>query len=165
MVTIGHGTDSTIRLSDPKVSRSHAKIKHNDGIWSIEDLGSANGIFVDHNRVEHAVLHSGRIYHISKAGLRFIERDDSKRSEHFLKTAEILSTSFDDLALLAERGRAKPWSKRLLRGIEKLPFLAPVSKAELLKLANDATLHGFQEEQAIFSEGDRGRSIYAVLKD
>jgi CRP-like cAMP-binding protein len=163
-MTIGRGTDNSITLSHPTVSRSHAKIKYNEGIWFIEDIGSANGIVVDDNRVENAVLESGKTYHIGKAALRFIEKDDSNRSEHLLKTAEILSTSFDDLALLAEKERAKPWSKRLLRGIEMVPFLAPTSKAELLELANAATLHVFREEQAIFSEGERGRSIYVVLE-
>jgi CRP-like cAMP-binding protein len=163
-VTIGRGTDNTIALSEPTVSRSHAKIRCDDGTWSIEDMGSANGIFVGRNRVENAVLESGKTYHIGKAALTFLERDDSNRSEHLLKTAEILSTSFDDLALLAEKERAKPWSKRLLRGIEMVPFLAPTSKAELLEVANAATLHVFRDGQAIFAEGDRGRSIYVVLE-
>jgi len=163
-VTIGRGIDNTITLSDPTVSRSHAKIKYKDGTWWIEDRGSGNGIFVDHNRVKNAVLESGKTYHIGKTALRFIEKYDGKPSEHFLKTAEILSASFDDLALLAEKERAKPWSKRLLSGIEVVPFLAPLSKAELLRLAHAATLHIFQEGQTIFSEGDRGRSIYVVLE-
>ena len=149
-VTIGRGTDNTITLSHPTVSRSHAKIKCNEGIWFIEDMGSANGIFVDDNRVENAVLEPGKTYHIGKAALRFIERDASNRSEHFLETAEILSTSFD--------------SKRLLRGIEMVPFFAPITKAELLRLANNATLHNFEDGQTIFSEGDPGRSIYVVLQ-
>jgi CRP-like cAMP-binding protein len=149
-VTIGRGTDNTITLSHPTVSRSHAKIKYNEGIWIIEDMGSANGIFVDDNRVENAVLEPGKTYHIGKAALRFIERDASNRSEHFLETAEILSTSFD--------------SKRLLRGIEMVPFFAPITKAELWRLANNATLHNFEDGQTIFSEGDPGRSIYVVLQ-
>jgi len=149
-VTIGRGTDNTITLSHPTVSRSHAKIKYNEGIWIVEDMGSANGIFVDDNRVENAVLEPGKTYHIGKAALRFIERDASNRSEHFLETAEILSTSFD--------------SKRLLRGIEMVPFFAPITKAELLRLANNATLHNFEDGQTIFSEGDLGRSIYVVLQ-
>jgi len=149
-VTIGRGTDNTITLSHPTVSRSHAKIKYNEGIWIIEDMGSANGIFVDDNRVENAVLEPGKTYHIGKAALRFIERDAPNRSEHFLETAEILSTSFD--------------SKRLLRGIEMVPFFAPITKAELLRLANNATLHNFEDGQTIFSEGDPGRSIYVVLQ-
>jgi CRP-like cAMP-binding protein len=163
-VTIGRGIDNTVVLSDPTVSRSHAKIEYGEGIWFLEDTGSANGIFVDHNRVKGAVLESGRTYHIGKAALTFIQRDASNRNEHFLKTAEILSTSFDDLALLADKEAAKPWSMRLLRGIEMVPFLAPLTKAELLNLANNATLHVFQEAQAIFSQGDPGRSIYVVLE-
>ena len=163
-VTIGRGIDNTVVLSDPTVSRSHAKIEYNEGIWFLEDTGSANGIFVDHNRVKGAVLEPGRTYHIGRVALTFIQSDASNRNEHFLKTAEILSTSFDDLALLAEGERAKPWSERLLRGIEMVPFLAPITKAELLKLANNATLHTFQDGQAIFSEGDPGRSIYVVLE-
>jgi CRP-like cAMP-binding protein len=149
-VTIGRGTHNAITLSHPTVSRTHAKIKCNEGIWFIEDMGSANGIFVDDNRVENAALEPGKTYRIGKAALRFIERDASNRSEHFLETAEILSTSFD--------------SKRLLRGIEMVPFFAPITKAELLRLANNATLHMFQDGQAIFSEGDPGRSIYVVLE-
>jgi len=149
-VTIGRGTDNTITLSHPTVSRSHAKIKCNEGIWFIEDMGSANGTFVDDNRVENAVLEPGKTYHIGKVVLRFIQRDASNRSEHVLETAEILSTSFD--------------SKRLLRGIEMVPFLAPITKAELLRLANNATLHIVQDGQAVFSEGDPGRSIYVVLE-
>ena len=65
-VTIGRGTDSTITLSHPTVSRSHAKIKYNEGIWLIEDMGSANGIFVDDNRVENPALEPGKIYHTTR---------------------------------------------------------------------------------------------------
>jgi CRP-like cAMP-binding protein len=163
-VTIGRGRDNTVVLSDPTVSRSHAKVEYSDGTWLLEDTASANGIFVDDNRVESAVLESGKTYHIGKVALRLIQEDDSTPRGHFLKTAEILSTSFDDLALLADKERGKPWSKRLLRGIEQVPFFAPMSKAELSNLANGANLHIFQEAQAIFSEGDRARSIYVVLE-
>ena len=124
-VTIGRGMDNTVVVSDPTVSRSHAKIEYTEGIWFLEDTGSANGIFVDDNRVKGAVLEPGKTYRIGKAALTFIQRDTFTRNEHFLKTAEILSTSFDDLTLLAEKERAKPWSKRLLRGIEMVPFLLP----------------------------------------
>jgi CRP-like cAMP-binding protein len=164
IVTIGRGMGNTIRIAHPTVSRFHAKIEQKNGTWSIEDTGSANGIFVDDDRVKNVVLESGKTYHIGHAALRLIEQEDSTRSEHFLKTAEILPTAFDDLALLAEEERATPWSRRLLGGIEMVPFLAPIPKAKLLKLANTATLHIFDEGQTIFSEGDPGRSIYAVVQ-
>jgi CRP-like cAMP-binding protein len=163
-VTVGRGPGNTITIAHPTVSRFHAKIEHNNGSWSIEDTGSANGIFVDQDRVKSAVLESGRIYHIGKVALRLIEKEDSTRSEPVLESAEILPTAFSDLALLAEKERATPWSKSLLRGIEMVPFLAPISKEELLKLASAGNLHIFEEGQTIFSEGDPGRSIYAVVQ-
>ncbi|MGB0134831.1 SpoIIE family protein phosphatase, partial [Dokdonella sp.] len=44
-VVIGRGAYSDIRIDDPTVSRRHAEVRcGKDGIWRIQDLGSANGI-------------------------------------------------------------------------------------------------------------------------
>jgi pSer/pThr/pTyr-binding forkhead associated (FHA) protein len=46
MKTIGRGKDCGIRLTDPTVSRHHAKIDYeNDGTLFMWDLGSENGTF------------------------------------------------------------------------------------------------------------------------
>src|ERR1022692_3127848 len=45
------------------VSRKHAKIVHDDGVWKVVDLGSSNGTFVlrdDFERVEEAELSDGQ---------------------------------------------------------------------------------------------------------
>lgn len=43
-VVVGRGAYSDIRIDDPTVSRRHAEIRcGEDGIWRIQDLGSANG--------------------------------------------------------------------------------------------------------------------------
>jgi two-component system response regulator AtoC len=44
-VTIGRAEDSTVRIDDPSVSRSHAVLRVGPTL-EIEDLGGANGIFV-----------------------------------------------------------------------------------------------------------------------
>jgi len=44
--TIGRG-QTTLRLSDGTVSRQHARLFQRDGQWVIEDVGSANGTFVN----------------------------------------------------------------------------------------------------------------------
>jgi pSer/pThr/pTyr-binding forkhead associated (FHA) protein len=44
---IGRSNESTIVLSDPMVSRSHARISLEKGQWILEDLGSANGTISD----------------------------------------------------------------------------------------------------------------------
>lgn len=45
-VTIGRARESTILLDDPEVSRSHAKIRFENGSFVLYDLGSQNGTFL-----------------------------------------------------------------------------------------------------------------------
>ena len=57
------------------VSRKHAKITCDDGVWMIEDLGSSNGTFVlrnDFERVEAAELEDGTEFALGNA--RFVFR-------------------------------------------------------------------------------------------
>ncbi len=57
---IGKAQEAEIRLSDSGVSRRHAKIVcASDGQFSIVDLESTNGTFVDGERVEVATLREG----------------------------------------------------------------------------------------------------------
>jgi CRP-like cAMP-binding protein len=162
-MTIGRGADNTIALSDPLVSREHARIGFDNGRWWIEDAGSANGISVDGRSVKRAALDPAQTYHIGKTAVRFIERDESREGERSLQSAEILSASFKDLGLPADQ-RKDSWSKSLFDGIGRVSFLSPIPKVELTKLASAAALHLFHEQQVVLSEDDRGRSVYVILK-
>ena len=51
VVTIGRHRDNVITLEDPQVSRHHAEISMQGGRWVIQDLESANGTFVNGQRV------------------------------------------------------------------------------------------------------------------
>jgi pSer/pThr/pTyr-binding forkhead associated (FHA) protein len=50
-VTIGRHEDNTIVLPDPLVSRHHTEIAMQGGRWVIRDLGSANGTYVNGQRI------------------------------------------------------------------------------------------------------------------
>jgi pSer/pThr/pTyr-binding forkhead associated (FHA) protein len=50
-VSIGRHEDNKIILADPQVSRHHAEIVMQGGRWVLSDLGSANGSFVNGQRV------------------------------------------------------------------------------------------------------------------
>jgi pSer/pThr/pTyr-binding forkhead associated (FHA) protein len=50
-VTIGRHEESDIVLADPQASRHHAEIAMQGGRWVIRDLGSANGTFVNGQRI------------------------------------------------------------------------------------------------------------------
>lgn len=52
LLTIGRDPMSDITLTDPEVSRQHARLTlTEDGSYEIQDLGSTNGTFVDGNRL------------------------------------------------------------------------------------------------------------------
>ena len=60
---IGRGSEADLRINDPGISRRHAQIRVNaagQGLQiDIVDLGSTNGILVNGQRVQHAVLQEG----------------------------------------------------------------------------------------------------------
>jgi serine phosphatase RsbU (regulator of sigma subunit)/pSer/pThr/pTyr-binding forkhead associated (FHA) protein len=54
---IGRRSDCQIFVPDMRVSRQHARIRRENQQWSIEDLGSNNGTYVNGQRVQSGVLH------------------------------------------------------------------------------------------------------------
>ncbi len=56
---VGRLLESQLCLLDPSVSRQHAKIDVRDGHATVFDLGSANGTFVNGERIQQAKLKPG----------------------------------------------------------------------------------------------------------
>lgn len=55
---IGRATECHIQTQDAMVSRRHARIVWDGGYW-IEDLGSSNGVYVGHEKVQRAAIRPG----------------------------------------------------------------------------------------------------------
>lgn len=51
-VTIGRSQDNHIHIPERTVSRHHATIAYRSGVFIIKDEGSANGVFVNEERIE-----------------------------------------------------------------------------------------------------------------
>lgn len=51
MVTIGRDPMADIVITDPEVSRQHARLTRTEGGYEIQDLGSTNGTFIDGRRL------------------------------------------------------------------------------------------------------------------
>jgi hypothetical protein len=58
-VVIGRGSSCDLRLVDRSVSRRHARIRHAEEAWFIQDLGSSGGTFVNDVRVNASRLNPG----------------------------------------------------------------------------------------------------------
>jgi len=50
-VTVGRQADNTIVLTDPQASRHHATISFQAGTYVVQDMGSANGTYVNESRI------------------------------------------------------------------------------------------------------------------
>lgn len=70
--TIGRHPESAIFLDDITVSRRHAEIRRGEGGFSLHDIGSLNGTYVNRDRVEETALGSGDEIQIGKFKLVFL---------------------------------------------------------------------------------------------
>ena len=58
LITIGREPGNDVVLDDLLVSRRHAMLNHGGGGWTLTDLGSGNGTFVNGKRITRAVIGS-----------------------------------------------------------------------------------------------------------
>jgi pSer/pThr/pTyr-binding forkhead associated (FHA) protein len=72
VTAIGRHPESDIFLDDITVSRRHAEIRRKEGSFTLHDVGSLNGTYVNRERVEEAQLRSGDEIQIGKFKLVFL---------------------------------------------------------------------------------------------
>jgi hypothetical protein len=72
--TIGRSPDCDIFLDDVTVSRRHAIVAKGAQRFTIEDLGSLNGTFLNRRRIERSEIENGDEVQIGKYRLSFLER-------------------------------------------------------------------------------------------
>jgi len=58
-VVLGRSVDAEFQIEDDGISRKHAKVICDEGRFSLMDLGSTNGTFLNGNRVDVSPLHDG----------------------------------------------------------------------------------------------------------
>ncbi len=70
-MSIGRAPGSVLRISDISVSRFHAQLKGVGGTWTVRDIGSANGTWVNGARVVGATtLSSGDVLRFGSVTFR-----------------------------------------------------------------------------------------------
>ena len=71
---IGRSPECEIFLDDVTVSRRHAELERVGDVFTIRDLGSLNGTYVNRRRIESAVLENDDEVQIGKYRLTFLRR-------------------------------------------------------------------------------------------
>jgi Inner membrane component of T3SS, cytoplasmic domain/zinc-ribbon domain len=72
-LTAGRAPDATIFLDDVTVSRRHAVFSHGADGWTVADVGSLNGSYVNRNRIDEHLLVSGDEVQIGKYRFLFFQ--------------------------------------------------------------------------------------------
>ena len=76
-ILIGRHASADIRLPDLSVSRYHAILTVSDGIWTITDMGSKSGTFINGVPVKQAQLRENDIIKLGNRQLIFRRRRDA----------------------------------------------------------------------------------------
>ncbi|MBC8074368.1 MAG: GGDEF domain-containing protein [Deltaproteobacteria bacterium] len=75
--TIGRGLQTDVRINDEGISRTHALVEEDGGLYFLCDAGSTNGTFANGNRVERQALREGDKIQIGASSvLKFTFHDD-----------------------------------------------------------------------------------------
>jgi pSer/pThr/pTyr-binding forkhead associated (FHA) protein len=70
-VVIGRLPDCDVTLDDPSVSRRHARLRREGSRWTVEDLGSTNGVLLNGQPVTRTDVHDGDRLELGSVQLAF----------------------------------------------------------------------------------------------
>ena len=71
-ILIGREKDNTLCILDPGISRHHCKIVRKPDGWEVEDLGSANGTWVNDVQVTNQMLKDGDTLRLGKTFFQYM---------------------------------------------------------------------------------------------
>src|SRR5690349_12574062 len=72
-VYVGRGLECAIRTDDGMVSRRHAQMRMEGGVFVVEDLGSANGVYLNNNRVQKNALSHADVIQCGSLVIRYLD--------------------------------------------------------------------------------------------
>ena len=75
---LGREEDNDLVVADGSVSRHHARLVPGEGGWILEDLGSANGTWVDRERIQRCRLVPGQAFRVGDTRLVLVEAEAAR---------------------------------------------------------------------------------------
>jgi pSer/pThr/pTyr-binding forkhead associated (FHA) protein len=72
---IGRGKQSSdLTLKDPNVSRQHAMVEFQNGVYFMVDMGSTNGVAINGQRIARKQISEGDVFRICDHDIQFTYR-------------------------------------------------------------------------------------------
>lgn len=71
--TIGRSLENDIVIQDSIVSRKHAQISYEDGVFVLYDLNSTGGTYVNNKKVERVTLYPGDVVILTVVPFIYVE--------------------------------------------------------------------------------------------
>jgi|APFre7841882724_1041349.scaffolds.fasta_scaffold12165_2 hypothetical protein len=120
-LVIGRAEGVDLRLDDPAVSKQHAAVNVVGNDHILQDLGSANGTFVNEQPIERHLLQHGDVVRLASFHVRYIDHKsvvvpDGERTA-FLRTGEFVVVGNDAGGLANLAPAARRSAVKLQRGV------------------------------------------------
>jgi len=81
-ITLGRGSENTVVLENDSVSRRHARIEVSGGHYSLIDLGSTNGTYVNDEMASEAQLRRGDQIKVGETIFKYLSGSDVEAQYH-----------------------------------------------------------------------------------
>jgi pSer/pThr/pTyr-binding forkhead associated (FHA) protein len=125
-LTVGRKPDNDIVIDNPVVSGHHCRIVRQGETFSVEDLNSSNGVFVNAKKIAKVGLKHNDIIDIAKHALRFIDERQAQSPTASAASADatltILPERQQEMASAATSAAQKrPAVVRIVKGLVDRP--------------------------------------------
>ena len=112
-IIVGRSPEADVYLDNPGVSREHMKIERTPGgYYAVQDLGSANGTFINDVQVQREYLTNNDVIRLGKYTMVVSYEEErrgtpeSPKSERYVEGTTVLS--LDELETLRANAQAEP---------------------------------------------------------
>lgn len=156
LTLVGRHRDCAFQLDDPSVSRQHALLFSEDGVYTLMDYKSSNGITVNGVRIFRAALRPGDEILIGEASCEFAL--EAELSGTWKQTFE----NFDGAFLVRPYSQVLKRSERLGMVQRKRDFQFLVEAAMDLRDANSVRDVGIRLLHAALTGLEAGRGFLAI---
>ncbi|MEE2775910.1 MAG: SpoIIE family protein phosphatase [Acidobacteriota bacterium] len=177
-IIVGRSSTADLALSDPFLSRHHARLTLDNSTLKVEDLGSRNGTFVNNDKIEGArQVNTGDIIRLSASSIGLgsdrasiasvTTRDTDIGATIFRPASELLEEDISSSTTLMDSAEAlRRYAQRLeiLKDVHEA-VTASMNEQELLDLILDRVFDHLQPQQGvIWLRGDDGQFYQAATR-